>query len=382
VGTMRSRSSGGVAMTLTLDVSAVPPKPAGAGRYIVELAKRLPSVMDDVQLMSRRGDDERWRAWSPASHVVPRVPSSRPGRLLYEAVAVAHTSLMRRSDVWHSPHYTMPHGATSPVVVTVHDMTFFTNPEWHERRKVDFFRHAIQYATREAAVILTVSEFTARQLRDLCPTERPVVVAPLGVDLERFSLESSDDSVSAYDLQRNFVLYVGTLEPRKGVDVLLRAFEEIAQDDPTVELWLAGQRGWGVDDVEEQIARHPFAERIRQLGFVDDAELPRLYRSARVVAYPSRGEGFGLPVLEALACGAPVVTTRDSVMAEVAGEAATLSTAGDAVDLAAGLQSLLQLDDAQRGAVRTVGHARAATFTWDRMLEQHLVAYEMAHQLR
>ncbi len=369
-------------MTLTLDVSAVPGKPAGAGRYIVELAKRLPSVIDDVSLMTRRGDDQRWREWSPASKVLPLVPSSRPGRLLYEAVAVAHTSLMRHSDVWHSPHYTMPHGSTSPVVVTLHDMTFFTNPEWHERRKVDFFRRAIQYATREAAVIITVSDYTARQLRDLCPTERPVVVAPLGVDRERFSLDASGDSLSTYDLRKNFILYVGTLEPRKGVDVLLTSFEDLAREDSSLELWLVGQRGWGVDSVDEQLARHPFAGRIRQLGFVDDAELPRLFRAARVVAYPSRGEGFGLPVLEALACGAPVVTTRDSVMSEVAGEAATLTTAGDAGDLAAGLKTVLDLDDEQRRTSSAVGHARAATFTWERMMEQHLVAYEMARELR
>ncbi len=100
------------------------------------------------------------------------------------------------------------------------------------------------------------------------------------------------------------------------------------EGDSTIELWLAGQAGWGTGPVEAQIAVHPFAGRIRRLGFVDDAVLPALYRQARAVAYPSRGEGFGLPVLEAMACGAMVVTTADTVMAEVAGDAASLVTRG------------------------------------------------------
>ncbi len=365
-------------MRLTLDVSAVPPRPAGAGRYIVELAKRLPTTDDRVTLLTRRGDDARWRDWSPHAGISARVPQSRPARLAYEALRAGRTSLMRESDVWHSPHYTMPRGASSPVVVTIHDMTFFTNPEWHERRKVEFFRRAIRVAARDAHVLVTVSEMTARLLTELTSTTRPIVVAPLGVDHDRFSREGERSGSSRFDLATPFILFVGTLEPRKGIDVLLSAFSDVASLDPDVELWLVGQTGWGVDAVQEQMTRHPYQSRIRRLDYVDDAELPQLYRSARVVAYPSRGEGFGLPVLEALACGAPVVTTRDTVMAEVAADTARLVPAGDSAALADELARALVLDDAAREHVAANAVARAAQFTWERTIAQHREAYALA----
>ena len=168
-----------------------------------------------------------------------------------------------------------------------------------------------------------MSDFTARLLEEILPAHAPVIVAPLGVELDRFTMSSTDDSeiFLAHGLNGSvpYIFFVGTVEPRKGLDVLLHAFSDVARQDTSIELWLAGQLGWGEGPIESAIAKHSYGERIRQLGYVDDALLCALYRGATVVAYPSRGEGFGLPVLEAMACGAPVVTTRDTVMSEVAG---------------------------------------------------------------
>ena len=186
----------------------------------------------------------------------------------------------------------------------------------------------------------------------------PVVVAPHGVDLERFNADATDDDelLGRHGLSFGvpFVLFVGTLEPRKGLDVLLEAFAEIAAEDRVIELWLAGQAGWGMSHFEESLTRHPAAARIRRLGFVDDEVLPALFRHSRVVVYPSRGEGFGLPVLEAMACGALLVTTSDSVMAEVAGRNAQLVEAGNATRLAGAMTYFLarglSVEDACRRA--------------------------------
>jgi glycosyltransferase involved in cell wall biosynthesis len=276
----------------------------------------------------------------------------------------------------------MPHRCASPCVVTIHDLTFFTNPEWHERSKVVFFRRAIQYSATHARVLVSVSSYTARLLDDILPGHAPVVVAPLGVELDTFRPDPSGDAAlfQSRGVAQNvpYIFFVGTVEPRKGLDVLLEAFSELASEIEDVELWLAGQTGWGIGPIEEQITAHPYSARIRRLGFVDDEFLPALYREARVVAYPSREEGFGLPVLEAMATGAIVVTTADTVMAEVAGDGAHLVAAGDATGLAGCLRTVLAATVEERSAWSSRARARAENFTWDACVDQHLVAYQQA----
>ncbi|HEY1761301.1 MAG TPA: glycosyltransferase family 1 protein [Acidimicrobiales bacterium] len=371
-------------MKVALDVSAVPLKVAGAGRYIFEVARRLPSRNVDTTLVTRRDDLERWRELSPDATLAPLVPGWRVARLATEAVLLGRSATARSSDVWHGPHYTMPHVGGVPTVVTVHDLTFFTNPEWHERSKVEFFRRAIKYSAMHARVLLSVSAFSARLLEEILPAHAPIVVAPLGVELDRFTTASSSDAhirtARGLDPATPYIFFVGTIEPRKGLDVLLDAFRAVADDDPTIELWLAGQSGWGEGPIESSIAAHPYRERIKRLGYVDDALLGALYRGAKVVAYPSRGEGFGLPVLEAMACGARVVTTRDTVMAEVASDAAILVPVGDAIALADALAGVVRADEAQRAEWSSRARSRAEHFTWDACVDQHLVAYAMAKE--
>ncbi len=367
-------------MRLGLDVSAVPVRVAGAGRYVVELARRLPAPDLALTLVTRRGDGARWRDGSGAE-VVEQVPAARPARLLYEATRLARAPVMDRLDVWHGPHYTMPRALRVPAVVTIHDLTFFTHPQYHERAKVRFFQRAIVEAARHAAVLVTVSAWTAAQLDEVVGDHAPVVVAPHGVDHARFAPAGPDAAAweaSGLDHERPYVLFVGTLEPRKGVDVLLAAFATLAARTADLELWLVGQQGWRAEGIVAALRDHPFRDRIRRLGYVPDDLLGALLRGARAVAYPSRAEGFGLPVLEALACGAPVATTADTVMAEVAGEAASLSPVGDADALAHELALLVALDDASRAAIAARGVARASTFTWERSVEAHRHAYAMA----
>ena len=367
-------------MKVALDVSAVPERVAGAGRYVVEVARRLAPSGLDATLVSRRGDDERWRSWCPGADVAPIVATSRARRLISEAWSLGTSDVARSADVWHGPHYTMPRRGSTPAVVTIHDLTYFTNPEWHERTKVEFFTRAIRYAADHARVLICVSETTARDLDRLVRDHAPVVVAPHGVDLARFSPDASGDAerfaAAGLDPRVEYLFFVGTFEPRKGLDVLLDAFAILARDNPRLELWLAGQAGWKLGDFERVLRDHPAGPRVRRLGYTDEDLVPALMRGARAVVYPSRGEGFGLPVLEALACAVPVVTSADTVMAEVAGGEAALARAGDANDLAAVIDGALR--DPGGADARARRRARAELFTWDASFARHLEAYEQA----
>lgn len=371
-------------MRLALDVSMVPSQIAGAGRYILELARRLPERGVNATLVTRRHDSERWQHWSPRAEISSIVPDHRVARLAYEAWRLGTSAPARGVDVWHGPHYTMPHRRSTATVVTIHDLTFFTNPEWHVRSKVQFFQRAINYAAHHADALISVSDFTSRQLDEFIPDHAPVIVAPHGVDLSTFNPDGShdDEILRTFGLPLGvpFIFFVGTFEPRKGLDLLLRAFADVAAQFSEVELWLAGQIGWGLEEFDREVDDHPASTRIRRMGFVDEALLPTLLRRSRCVAYPSRGEGFGLPVLEALASGALVVTTRDTVMSEVADGTAELARVGDAKDLARALSRQLNLGDAERDLAAQRGRARAELFTWDASMDKHLMAYDEARK--
>ena len=369
------------ALPVTLDVSAVPANPSGAGRYTIDLAAAL-SRRDDVAVtfVARSGDAERWEALSPASAVVAAAPRSRPLRLAWEQARLPRLLRGLPVRVHHSPHYTMPESAKLPRVVTVHDLTFFDHPEWHERGKVALFRRAIRVAARHADALVCVSRATADRLAELCPAACEVRVIPHGVDLERFRPDPGDQAVedatalAAMGVRVPFVAFVGTVEPRKDVPTLVRAFDRMAPSHPDLSLVLAGVDGWGAKAVSAAIAEAVYGDRVVRTGYVPDESVPSLLRQAAAVAYPSLEEGFGLPALEALACGAPLVTTTGSAMEEMAAGAAMLVDPADADGLA-GVLDMLVRGDAGLDARRQRGFAVAARHTWDASGRAHAELY-------
>jgi glycosyltransferase involved in cell wall biosynthesis len=372
-------------LALSLDVSAVPERPAGAGYYTIEIARGM-GARDDISLtiVSRRGDEYRWRSLGDgAAAVVGRVPVSRPARLVFEQVRFPGLLSSLGIELHHAPHYTMPERAPVPSVVTIHDCTFFDHPEWHVRSKALLFRRAIRRATRQAGALVCVSEVTANRLQACCDVRAPIVVAPHGVDHLRFTpVESSPGTdrdllaESGVPPGRPLISYVGTLEPRKGVASLVAAFDRVADAQHDVVLVLGGQLGWGLHGVEQALARARHGDRIVRTGYLPDAAVPALLRQSTVVAYPALEEGFGLPALEALACGAPLITTEGTAMAEMAQGAATLVRPGDDASLADALGAALETGPVPGSVER--GLRVAAQFTWAASVARHVEAYAIA----
>jgi glycosyltransferase involved in cell wall biosynthesis len=279
-------------------------------------------------------------------------------------------------DVHHGPHYTMPERAVLPKVVTVHDLTFFDHPEWHQRAKGPFFRRAIRVAAARAQAVVCVSGVTAARLEERLAPEAAVTVIPHGVDHARFRPDGDDDgpALDGLGVREPYVAFLGTLEPRKDVPTLVRAFDRLAAGYPGLSLVIGGLDGWGAAAVDEAIARAAHAGRVRRLGYVPEPAVPALLRRAAVVAYPSLDEGFGLPALEALACGAPLVTTAGTAMAEVTGDAALLVAPGAELELAEALEAAVAGGAEVDRRCRS-GMEAAARFTWEASAAAHAAVY-------
>ncbi|MGH9046792.1 MAG: glycosyltransferase family 4 protein, partial [Acidimicrobiales bacterium] len=241
---------------------------------------------------------------------------------------------------------------------------------------------AIEVAARRAAAVVCVSDATADRFEQLLRPSVPVIVAPHGIDHRRFrplEPEAGSDEATLGRLgigtDRPLVVFVGTLEPRKGVATLVEAFERVASRHRDAVLVLAGQYGWG--EGLGPLAKAQHRDDIVVTGYVPDDAVPALLRRASAVAYPSLDEGFGIPAFEALACGAPLVTTLGTPMAELAGGAALLVEPGDVDSLADALFQLLDGDPALE-ARRQAGFERVAPLTWERSAELHVEAYRIA----
>jgi alpha-1,3-rhamnosyl/mannosyltransferase len=247
-------------------------------------------------------------------------------------------SALREVDVLHCPTYYGPLRPRVPTVVTVHDLAVLRRPEWFPRWTRTYAPRVVPQMIRAATRVIAVSEFTAREVETVLrvPRER-VRVVPNGV-----AATFTPDGPRA---DGDYVLAVGTLEPRKNLRRTIDATRRLG-----IELRIVGDRGWG--GVEPGVG---------WLGRVDDDELARLYRGARCLVYPSLYEGFGIPILEAMACGTPVVTSRGGATEEVAGGAAVLVDALDVAEVTAGIG----LAAAERDRLRSAGLERARRFTWD-----------------
>jgi glycosyltransferase involved in cell wall biosynthesis len=365
-------------LRVAVDATAVPARLTGAGVYVARVLAELAGRDDlEVEAFCAPGSAAVLAAPGLRLRPVAAARAGRPARIAWTQLLAGRAARRAGADLLHGVHYELPLRARLPQVVTVHDLTLLSHPEWHEAAKVRYFGWAMRRAVAAATRVLCVSATTAADLAERLdvPPGR-VDVTPLGTDLAPASADQVDALRRRLGLDGPYLLGLGTVEPRKDLPTLVRAFAALAGELPH-RLVLAGLAGWGAGELAAAIEACGVADRVLVAGYVAEADKAALLTGAEVFAYPSRYEGFGLPVLEAMACGTPVVTTTGGSLPEVAGDAATLVDPGDEHALAAAIAKLAT-DPAARKDAAARGRARAATFTWRRCAEATAAAYTRA----
>jgi len=352
---------------------------AGASRYIYQLLEHLPAVDRNLRLHAYLADPRvalpgwtyhrsRWPTWRPAV------------RILWEQVALPIEARRDGLRLVHAPFCVGPLSGSCPLVVSIHDLSFYRYPELCQPANRRYLQQATRLSAQRARLVLASSASTRDDVVEILkvPHER-VAVVHLGVDdtlrpvTDRQRLTAFRES---HGLPEHMILYLGTLEPRKNLPTLLGAYARLCgQPGFAHRLVIAGGKGWYYDEVEAAVQRYGLADRVLFPGYVADAELPLWYSAADLFVYPSLYEGFGLPPLEALACGTPVVTSSVSSLPEVVGDAALTVPPLDEGGLATAMERLLN-DGELAATFRERGLRRAAEMSWRR------VARETAQQYR
>lgn len=370
-------------MKVLLDATAIPADLGGVGRYVDDLVPELTAAGVNLAMAVQERDVEHFRAKAPAAHLLP-APSyleRRAARFAWEQTGLPELIHRIRPDVLHSPHYTYPALHQVPVTVTLHDATFFSHPQAHSRLKRVFFSAAIRRAVRGADALIVPSEATRDEtLRFVDGDPAKFVTAYHGVDTGRFhAVDDADRARVARSLGldgRRYIGFLGTLEPRKNVPNLVRGWVEAFRDESEPPaLVLAGGAGWD-EAIEPALAAVPSHMTVIRPGYLPLEDLPGFLSGCDVLAYPSIAEGFGLPILEAMACGAAVLTTRETSLPEVGGDAVEYCGT-DAGSIARVLASLMARPE-RRAELGRLAVARAAEFTWAASARAHVAAYEQA----
>lgn len=370
-------------MRVLLDATMIPSDLGGVGRYIDDLAPELVNVGVDLVMVVQERDGEHFRRALPDSEILTtgRSLENRLARMAWEQVGLPRLVRSKRPDVLHSPHYTSPEYPDAPSVITLHDATFFSSPEAHSRVKRVFFTRAIARAVQRADALVVPSLATRDEtIRYVGGDPGLFHVAYHGVDRTVFHPVDEADRrrvASALGLEsREYIGFLGTLEPRKNVPNLVRGWVEACASlpDPPA-LVLAGGSGWD-RDIDAAVASVPSGLEVVRPGYLPLKDLPGFLSGSLVLAYPSIGEGFGLPVLEAMSCGAAVLTTRLLALPEVGGDAVSYCEP-DSHSIARGLLGLLG-DPAKRHELGAAAIRRSMRFTWRSSAISHVEAYEDA----
>jgi glycosyltransferase involved in cell wall biosynthesis len=368
-----------------IDATPLLPEPTGVDSFIRGLLSHLARAPHDHEITVFANAEDRptfERRVVERFRVVPAARRPRPVRLLFQQALLPVAARALDLDVVHSPSFLMPVArGHQRHLLTVHDMTFFSMPHMHNRlRRSRPFRRAVLNSIKRADCVHVPSEAALEEVLSIVPEvgRDRISVIPHGIG-DSFgprSEEEVSDVRTRLGLPPAYILHVGTLQPRKNVARLLEAYEQLlVEGGIDGDLVLAGRTGWQSESVEARLEAPALRGRVHRIGYVTDADLPCLYAGARLFVYPSLHEGFGLPPLEAMACGTPTVASRVPALAENLNGAAELIDPLDVPGLAAAMRRLL-VDPKLADRRRSAGIERARRFGWGETTRRMLACYE------
>ena len=359
---------------------------AGINRYIYNILTQL-SKHEGEFSFSAFLSDRRFQNSGSVEQRISRLPTARPPvRIFWEQVVQPWLALQLGLDLLHSMAFAVPVWAPCPSVVTIYDLSFLRYPDKFRRTNRLYLSQFVRLAAKRADHFIVISQSTARDTAELLGVDPArISVTYCGVE-ERFRPlppEEVEHFRRKKGLPQRMVLYVGTIEPRKNIGTLLKAYHQLlsemnvadAADGNTPRLVIAGGKGWGWEEIFVLVETLDLERMVVFPGFVPDEELPLWYNAAECFAYPSRYEGFGLPVLEAMACGTPVVASEASSLPEVVGDTGVILPPDDVEGLTGALRRVLT-DGGLKEALRRRGLDRASLFTWEETARQTLSVYD------
>jgi glycosyltransferase involved in cell wall biosynthesis len=352
----------------------------GIGTYIRNLLRHLARTDPDTEFVLLCGEADL----GVAAQLGPNfraVLEPSPNYSLREQVHVPWVLRRERPDVYHAPHYVLPAGVRCPSVVTIHDCIHLMFPQYLPNRIAYAYARAQMWAAaRRSDCILTVSEASKRDILHLFNVAPEKIVVVYNAIDTHFSVTPSEEAVARvrerYQLDHRFVLYVGNIKPHKNLVRLIEAFDELRRGElEDLKLLIIGDQISKLPALRRAVHRHKLHKHVRFLGYLGDDQLAILYRLASVFAFPSLYEGFGLPPLEAMASGTPVLTSNVSSLPEVVGDAAVLVNPYDVDDIVDGLRRVLT-NPALAAEMRRKGIERAREFSWERSVAKTWGVYQ------
>jgi glycosyltransferase involved in cell wall biosynthesis len=351
---------------------------AGINWYIYNLLRHLPEASSEIAYTVFL-NDRRYSGVPGLQLRRSHLPTHRPPvRILWEQVLQPRAASRAGVDLLHGPAFVGPLTSDCPFVITVHDLSFLFYPQGFRPLNRIYLQFLTQLSARRARRVIAVSHSTKRDLVQhygLPPDKVDVIHNGVDASFRPLPTDQVAEFRSRSRLPGRFVLFVGTLEPRKNVAGLIEAYARLPKERPP--LLLVGGKGWLYDDIFARVEALNLSDEVHFVGYVPAEDLPFWYNAAELFVYPSLYEGFGLPPLEAMACGTAVITSTASSLPEVVGEAGLLVDPAEPAALARAMEQVLS-DRELRETVRAAGRVRAQGFSWERTARCTVDSYRRA----
>ena len=370
-------------MNVLIDFSQISKQKAGVGVYGLNLIQNLLKTKSLSYFILVQDDDSSLDAYASDWVILVKVDALKFRRLFYrlflEQLYIPYLVFKHKIDIVHSLHYSFPIFTKAKKVVTVCDMIFFKYPELHLKSKVLYFRLFIWLTTIFADKVICISKSTEIDYIEKFNTNPSLTtVIELGKDKifqPNINVIEIKNVLNKYSIRDDYILFIGTIEPRKNLANIILAFSRLVDQFDALKLVIVGKKGWHYDSVFLLVTKLNLENKVIFTGFIDEIDKPVLLVGAKLFVYPSFYEGFGIPVLEALACGTPTITSNISSMPEVAGDAAILVNPNNIDEIYSSMIRLLT-DQKLSDELRIKGPMQASKFNWIETAEQTVTTYK------